>query len=125
VAAAYVGKPHLPGGRVRLGDKEGSRDGESDMIWRRRPSGSAAAGRPPRGGFFETSFAPRPVGLFGHGDVPSLFPFDTHYLYAHVILETLCKLGLARRHTLETKMHGGRAIGGGSVRVMDGSPKRY
>jgi hypothetical protein len=51
VAPKYVAKLHLPGGGVRMSCKEGGRDGGSDTIWRRRPSGSAGAGKPRTEGF--------------------------------------------------------------------------
>jgi hypothetical protein len=41
LAECYVDMLRLPGGGVRFGDKEVGRDGGSDTIWRRRPSGSA------------------------------------------------------------------------------------
>jgi hypothetical protein len=40
LANRCVVKIHLPEGEVSLGGKEAGRDGGSDTIWRRRPSGS-------------------------------------------------------------------------------------
>jgi hypothetical protein len=45
----YVAMLHLPGGGVRLGDKEVGRDEGSDTISRRRVSGSAPPENPARG----------------------------------------------------------------------------
>jgi hypothetical protein len=41
----YVAKLNLPGGGVLLSGKADGHNGESDTMWRRRPSGSAAAGK--------------------------------------------------------------------------------
>jgi hypothetical protein len=41
-----------PGGGVSLGGNEASRDGRSDKIWRRRPSGSAPPENPVRRVFY-------------------------------------------------------------------------
>jgi hypothetical protein len=51
LAANYVALLHLAGGGVPLSGKEVGRDGRSDTIWRRRPSGSPAAGKPRTEGF--------------------------------------------------------------------------
>jgi hypothetical protein len=51
LAAYYVASVHFPGGGVSLSGKEDGRDGGSHTIWRRRLSGSAAAGKPRREGF--------------------------------------------------------------------------
>jgi hypothetical protein len=39
LASRHADMIHLPGGGVGLGGKEASRDGRSDKILRRRPSG--------------------------------------------------------------------------------------
>ena len=76
LASRYVVQRPLPGGGVSWGGKEDGRDGRSDAIWRRRPSGSAPPENPARRVLFNSG-RPRPAGS-GYGDLPPPL-FDTHY----------------------------------------------
>jgi hypothetical protein len=91
LAPNYVAKLHLPGGGVRLSGKEACRDGRSDTISRRRPSGSAAAARR----VLKKFRASMSVGS-GYGDMPS------HYRHPLSLLPNVreCGPGYVRRLTL-------------------------
>jgi hypothetical protein len=106
------------GGHHNTNMEEECRDGRTGVVWRRRSSGSAAAGKPCTEGYRQSVRTPRPAeSSIGDLARPRRCPLST---CTPNIREG--EHGRSRRYAIETRVLDGRANDGRMVRSLVGCP---